>query len=351
MLRLPENLDTDGFLARYWQKRPLFMPQALFPLRPSVTRNELAWLATLDDVESRIVFRDTGGTRDTYRVETGPFASAELQSLPRRNWTLLVHDVDKHLPAMRRLFDAAAFLPDWRIDDLMISFAAPGGGVGPHRDNYDVFLCQGIGVREWRYTLSEVPDDAGASRDLRLVEEFADGERESARQGDVLYLPPGIAHWGIAERACLTYSIGFRAPTGYTDADLGAEEVRPGYISRAALRRACGKPGDLGCAVTELKDWLRPELPDAPMVDALLRDPAVLRRLRLHGMARLAYDDERVYLNGNSRSIGADQIDCVARLCEQRRLNTATSVAFAPDLMAWLLAGGAFELPDPTRNM
>ena len=192
MLRLPGNLTADEFLAGHWQKRPLFMRQALFPLRPSVTRNELAWLATLDDVESRIVFRDNEDKPSRYRVETGPFASRDLQSLPERNWTLLVHDVEKHLPAMRRLFDAVPFIPDWRIDDLMISFAAPGGGVGPHRDNYDVFLCQGIGTRDWRYTQSAVPDNPDASTDLVLVEEFSDGEQVETRQGDVLYLPPGV---------------------------------------------------------------------------------------------------------------------------------------------------------------
>ena len=211
MLRLPGGLDPKSFLARHWQKAPLFMPGAKSPLRPSVTRNELAWLATLDDVESRIVFTDRDGDRLRYRVVNGPFDADFLASLPKRDWTLLVHDVEKHLPALRALFDLVPFVPDWRIDDLMVSFAAPGGGVGPHRDNYDVFLCQGIGAREWRVSLDAIGDDTDASADLALLRAF-DGSRFDTREGDVLYLPPGAAHWGTAQRACITYSIGMRAP-------------------------------------------------------------------------------------------------------------------------------------------
>ena len=188
MLALP--VSAKAFLARHWQKAPLFIPQALDGLRPSVTRNELGWLATLDDVESRIVFTTTSQGRTRYRAEAGPFDSDYLAALPKRGWTLLVHDVEKHLPVMRRLFAAVPFIPDWRIDDLMVSFAAPGGGVGPHTDNYDVFLCQGIGVREWRVTTDRVANDTSASKELALTQPF-DGEVSVARQGDVLYLPLG----------------------------------------------------------------------------------------------------------------------------------------------------------------
>ncbi|MDH3621374.1 MAG: cupin domain-containing protein, partial [Gammaproteobacteria bacterium] len=161
MLELPRGLTAKTFLSHHWQKEPLFMPQAIAALRPAVSRNELAWLATLEDVESRIVFTDRDQRR--YRVKSGPFDTAFLQALPKRDWSLLVHDVDKHLPAMRKLFEQVSFVPDWRIDDLMISFSAPGGGVGPHRDNYDVFLCQGIGIREWRFTTKSVAENSAAS--------------------------------------------------------------------------------------------------------------------------------------------------------------------------------------------
>lgn len=344
MLELPGNLTAETFLAGYWQKKPLFMPQAIEALRPAVTRNELAWLATLDDVESRIVFTDRADDRTRYRVATGPFDVDFLKALPKRDWSLLVHDVEKHLPALRRLFAQIPFIPDWRIDDLMISFAAPGGGVGPHRDNYDVFLCQGIGVREWRISEAEVPRDDSASDDLALLQEFEGDESRETRQGDVLYLPPGIAHWGTAMRACITYSIGMRAPSFYADPDLQLEEVQPGYISPAAHRRAGTEAARLGCTVTESKQWLQPLPPSKDEIAALLNAPSVLQKLRLHGMARLAYDDRMLYLNGLSRPLESGERDSIAALCSRRRLDAALAAALGQRSLRWLLAHGAFEV-------
>ena len=346
MLKFPGKLTADTFLARHWHKKPLFMPQAIDVMRPAVTRNELAWLATLDDVESRLVFSDRANEQIRYRVESGPFHVEYLQALPKRNWSLLVHDVEKHLPTLRRLFNQVPFIPDWRIDDLMISFAAPGGGVGPHRDNYDVFLCQGIGVREWRTSTANVPEDPAASDDLALLREFRADEHHIARQGDVLYLPPGVAHWGTAQRACITYSIGMRAPPYYSDPDLELAEVQPGYLSPAALRRAAKRASRLGCDVTELKQWLQPLAPGADEIAALLANPSALRKLRLHGMARLAYDDSQLYLNGASRRFKGSEREPVGALCAQRRLDGALAVSLGKPCLGWLLAHGAFEIPE-----
>lgn len=345
MLKLPGHLTAEKFLSDYWQEEPLFMPQAIDALRPSVTRNELAWLATLDDVESRIVVTDRGDEQTRYRVETGPFDTAFLAALPKRDWTLLVHDVEKHLPAMRRLFAWVPFIPDWRIDDLMISFAAPGGGVGPHRDNYDVFLCQGIGVREWRFSTRNIPTDTAASDDLVLLQEFAGDESPTARTGDVLYLPPGVAHWGTAQRACMSYSIGMRAPSGYRDPDLQIDEVKPGYISQAALRRAGTNAETLGCEVTELKEWLRPLAPTDEEVKRFLQDSGAAPPLHLHGMARLAFDDSKLYLNGKRCSLNPDDRAVVENLCRHRRLTRTAYAALSREALAWLIRHGAFELP------
>ena len=346
MLKLPGKLTAETFLSGYWQKAPLFMPRAIDSMRPAITRNELAWLATLDDVESRIVFTQRTKERTRYRVETGPFDPAFLEALPKRDWSLLVHDVEKHLPAMRRLFEQVPFIPDWRIDDLMISFAAPGGGVGPHRDNYDVFLCQGIGIREWRSSSGDINEDALASNELALLREFHDGERHMTRRGDVLYLPPGIAHWGTAQRACLTYSIGMRAPTFYADPDLQLREVRPGYISSEARTRAGKDASSLGRAVTELKDWLHPLAPTDEEIAALMEAPAEIRKLRLHGMTRMAYDDATLYVNGAERSIEVGALKPVACLCTRRKLSNGLVDTLESDCLRWLLAQGAFELPD-----
>ncbi len=323
------------------------MPQAITSIRPAITRNELAWLATLEDVESRIVFTWNDRGRRRYRAETGPFDSAYLEALPKRDWTLLVHDVEKHIPVMRKLFGHVSFVPDWRIDDLMISFAAPGGGVGPHRDNYDVFLCQGIGVRDWRISTLEVADDEAASDDLLLTSEFDGDIRHTARAGDVLYLPPGVAHWGTAQRACITYSIGMRAPQFYSDSDLQLAEVRPGYISAAAHRRAGEHASGLGRAVTATKEWLTPTAPTDDEIEAVLASPAALRSLRLHGMALLAYDDDSVYLNGAGRKLPGSDREAIGTVCATRRMNRTLADTISHNTLAWLLTNGAFEIPEP----
>ncbi len=342
MLRLPGNLTAARFLSRYWQKKPLYMPQATVPLRPSISRNELAWLATQDDVESRIVFTERGD-RTRYRAVSGPFDGDYLAALPRRDWTLLVHDVDKHLPAMRRLFSLVPFIPDWRIDDLMVSFAAPGGGVGPHVDRYDVFLCQGIGTREWRYTGRPVRANRQASDTLRLTAEFSGDARHLTSQGDVLYLPPGVAHWGSARRASMTYSIGMRAPRAYADPDLKPDEAIPGYISPAARRRAGQGADRLGLNVTRPKAWLCPETPGTAEIDTLSAPGA--GALPVHGMARLAFDDERVYLNGRGRRLNAAELGAIADLCSRRHLTRSARRSLEPRTMRWLLRSGAFAPP------
>lgn len=355
------------------------MPQAIARVHPAVTRNELAWLATLEDVESRIVFvdRDTNATR--YRVKTGPFDAAYLQALPKRDWTLLVHDVEKHLPALRALFAQVPFNPDWRIDDLMVSFAAPGGSVGPHRDHYDVFLCQGIGIRNWRLTTANVANDIDASSELALTVEF-DGEvSHDTSNGDVLYLPPGVAHWGTATRASITYSIGMRAPQRsdlmqtlsgtiegedafYEDPDLEVAEARPGYLSPAATRRtrdllgaaaadASDVPVILGRSVTRNKDWLRPDGVEDNTADDVIRNLESLPGLAVHGMSRIAFDNQNIYVNGHSQQLSADSAGLVAEICTTRGLQRDTLTRLCDnersiELLKWLLKYGAFEVPE-----
>ncbi len=373
MLKLPGRLSAEKFLARHWQKEPLFMPRAVPRLRPAVTRNELAWLAMQEDVESRIVFTERSGTRRRYRAETGPFDAEYLADLPKRDWTLLVHDVEKHLPVMRRLFSLVPFVPDWRIDDLMVSFAAPGGGVGPHRDNYDVFLCQGIGVREWRVSGNDIDNDPEASDDLALTREFDDGDCHDAREGDVLYLPPGIVHWGTASRACLTYSIGMRAPQlsdlaealpddegrnpFYADPDLEANESRPGYISRRAAARALrllerGRemtPGiavALGRCATRPKEWLAPERPTEKELDAMLMALERGATLSVHGMARVAFDNEHAYVNGRDVALADGAEHIIASLCATRRLKVPRETVVADrGFLRNILKSGLCEIP------
>lgn len=371
MLKLPGT--AEQFLDLNWQKEPLFMPQAIARVRPAVTRNELGWLATLEDVESRLVFTERDGERIRYSAQTGPFEPDYLAALPKRDWTLLVHDVEKHLPAMRRLFAHVPFVPDWRIDDLMVSFAAPGGGVGPHRDNYDVFLCQGIGRRDWHVTRADVGDDPAASDDLVLTVPF-EGQTHAAREGDVLYLPPGIAHWGIATRACITYSIGMRAPQlsdfgptqpeaeqpdpFYVDPDLRPEEAVAGYLSPQSLERALRLTRDLhrdrkrtaealGCYVTQTKDWITPERASVETAMEVVAAHANRACLAVHGMARIAWDDANVYVNGACRARGGVHSAWLESICANRRLPAASlKETEIVDCVAWMLEMGLFEIPE-----
>ena len=372
MLKLPGN--AEQFLDRHWQKEPLFMPQALARVRPAVTRNELGWLATLEDVESRLVFTERDEERIRYSAETGPFEPDYLAALPKRDWTLLVHDVEKHLPAMRKLFAYVPFVPDWRIDDLMVSFAAPGGGVGPHRDNYDVFLCQGIGRRDWHVTTADVGEDPAASDDLALTAPFK-GQTESVREGDVLYLPPGVAHWGTATRACITYSIGMRAPQlsdlmseqaeaerpdpFYVDPDLRPEEAVPGYLSPRSLERVLRLTGGsdrerkrtaeaLGRFVTKTKDWITPESASQETAIGIVDGFGNRARPAVHGMARIAWDEQNVYVNGACRARRGLDSAWLESLCANRQL-PAISLADPEtvDGVVWMLKMGLFEIPEP----
>jgi 50S ribosomal protein L16 3-hydroxylase len=202
------NRTPRQFMQRYWQKKPLLIRQAIPELAAPLTRDELFELADLDDVESRLITH----FRNTWNLEHGPFAPDELPSLKKREWTLLVQGANLHDARAHALMNRFRFIPDARLDDLMISYATDGGGVGPHFDSYDVFLLQVEGKRRWRI---------GAQRDLSLkpglplkvLQNFEPDEEWVLEPGDMLYLPPHIAHDGIAEGECMTCSIGFRAPS------------------------------------------------------------------------------------------------------------------------------------------
>src|SRR5471030_3367589 len=202
------NLTPAQFMRRYWQKKPLLIRQAIPDIQAPLSRDELFELADSEDAESRLITH----FRKSWAMEHGPFAPDELPSVKKRDWTLLVQGVILHDDRARALLDRFRFIPDARVDDLMISYATDGGGVGAHFDSYDVFLLQVHGKRRWRF---------GAQRDLSLKEglplkvlqHFEADEEWVLEPGDMLYLPPHIAHDGVAEGECMTASIGFRAPS------------------------------------------------------------------------------------------------------------------------------------------
>ena len=209
--------SNDDFVANFWQQKPLLIRQAIPAERLRVDAlidgDELAGLALEEDVESRLIRCDSGG--NSWRCEDGPFAGDYFSALPPSHWTLLVQGVDQHSSKVANLLGHFDFLPRWRLDDIMISYATDGGGVGPHFDLYDVFLLQIEGTRRWR--LGQHCDQNTTLRNdvpLKLLADFEQQEDFLLEAGDMLYLPGGVAHWGTAVGdACMTCSIGYRSPS------------------------------------------------------------------------------------------------------------------------------------------
>lgn len=206
-----DDFDIDGFLSEHWQKRPLLIRSPWKSWSNPLDPDELAGLACEEGVESRLIM----GANDRLKVEDGPIPESRFSGLGKDPWTLLVQAVDHHVPLVAALLEPFRFIPNWRIDDVMVSYATDGGGVGPHFDQYDVFLIQGLGKRRWR--LGPMCDSATPlllHDDLRLIAGFDATEEWILEPGDILYVPPRLAHEGTAiGDDCMTYSIGFRAPS------------------------------------------------------------------------------------------------------------------------------------------
>lgn len=248
------DFDFDLFLRDYWQKRPLLIRNPWSGWRNPLEPDELAGLACEEGVESRLITREG----DRLVMESGPFNPGRFGELKSGPWTLLVQAVDHHAPDVAALIDSFRVVPDWRIDDVMVSYATDGGGVGPHFDQYDVFLVQGLGRRRWRVgPRCDAATPLLPHEDLRLIADFEPTEEWILEPGDILYVPPCFAHDGAAVGDdCMTYSIGFRAPSRaelvehwsqhqadgmaeddrYADPDLIAQG-NPGEIAAPALDR------------------------------------------------------------------------------------------------------------------
>ncbi|HEY7885720.1 MAG TPA: cupin domain-containing protein [Cellvibrionaceae bacterium] len=252
-LKQLSRLSLEDFFARFWQKKAVYLPNVFPEFRSPLTPDELAGLALEQDIESRLI---THSDSAPWQLRNGPFSEADLASLSEKNWTLLVQAVDHWVPEVASLLDAFRFIPNWRLDDIMVSYAPTGGSVGPHFDYYDVFLLQGAGHRRWHIGAE---CDANTPRlegtPLHILKDFIPTETYDLAPGDILYVPPGVAHWGVSlDDECMTYSIGFRAPshaeilTGLSQsiaAEAGADKryrdqlvsatTNPGCIDRQTL--------------------------------------------------------------------------------------------------------------------
>ncbi len=352
------TLDAPTFLRRHWQKSPLLVRGAVDPSRVRVEPDELAGLACQSGAEARIV-RQSGPR--TWHVQHGPFAEPDFARLPESRWTLLVQGVDRWRRDVAELLDDFDFVPNWRIDDVMVSYAAADGGVGPHLDSYDVFLIQARGRRRWAIGDQPLEDDEEliAGADHRVLGRFHAAHEWILDAGDLLYLPPRIPHHGVAVDPCMTYSVGFRAPSHrelaaallarcvatvdpkprYTDpwltvqADPGRIDERALAEMRAAVLRCLDDEAQLracfGCLVTEPRREHEQPLPRRPpTVPALyrtLRRGATLRRL---SVTHFAYVTEpagtRLFVGGVEHTLNGGIAGGVRLLCGRQPLSWST---------------------------
>jgi 50S ribosomal protein L16 3-hydroxylase len=363
------GLSPQVFMRRHWQKKPLLIRQAVPGGVSLIERAQLFDLVARDEVEARLVVRS--GAR--WSLRQGPLKRSALPPLKQREWTLLVQGLDLHVPAARALLDRFRFVPDARVDDLMISYASDGGGVGPHVDSYDVFLLQGQGRRRWRIgrvgSPALLPDAP-----LKILAHFEPEREWLLEPGDMLYLPPGWAHDGVAEGECTTCSIGFRAAgrdelarevlqraidaadpdaTGplYRDPAQPATDapasVPPALNAFAAdaVQRLLRDPAALACALGEVLSEPKRGVWFDTAADATGpgRDAAEWQAIALDQRTRMLYDDRHVFINGESFRAAGRDARLMHRLADARRLGRADVMALGAEARAlvdeWLAAG------------
>lgn len=368
-LTLLGGLTPAQFMQRHWHKKPLLVRQAIPDFAPPVLRSELFALAGQEGVESRLIQHQKEG----WKLRHGPFARRALPTLQTPRWTLLVQGVDLHDDAVHALLQPFRFVPEARLDDLMISYATDGGGVGPHFDSYDVFLLQAHGRRRWRIgrqknlSLQEgVP--------LKILTDFVPEAEYVLEPGDMLYLPPRWAHDGIAEGECMTYSIGFRSPERdemarelllrLTDEDDDASKPpviyrdpqqkaveQPGAIpgalqdfAREALQRALAQPQALERALGEYLTEPKPSVWFEPGAAG-----GMIERVVLDRRTRMMYDEKHIFINGESYRAAGRDATLMRRLADQRALPPA-DLSRASDealelIASWCEAGWAHSRP------
>ncbi|MBL8349502.1 MAG: cupin domain-containing protein [Burkholderiaceae bacterium] len=375
-LALLGGLSAARFMRRHWQKKPLLVRQAWPGVQPPIGRGALFELAGADGVESRLLTRAGG-----WRLRHGPFARRALPPLKQTGWTLLVQGLDLHCQRAHEMLQPFRFVPEARLDDLMISYASDGGGVGPHLDSYDVFLLQVQGRRRWR--VGPVADRSLVpGLPVRILANFEPTEEWLLEPGDMLYLPPLWGHDGIAEGECMTCSIGFRAATATTLAQellhqladgLEAPEAgAPERLYRDAGQSATATPGRLPAGLREFaRRAIERALADPRSLDralgVLMTEPkpqvwfdagqplAHGSGVVLDRRSRMAWDDSHVFLNGEAFDAGGRDARLMRRLADTRRLEAADVARLGQDARAllddWAEAGWVRPLIRPVQEM
>ena len=357
------SLSAKTFLRDYWQKKPLLIRHAFPNFVAPLTVKEILTLAKREEAESRLIMRRGTGKNADWQMQQGPLTAKNFRAAADAVWTVLVQDAQHFSHEAQRLLQQFNFIPHARIDDLMVSYAVKGGGVGPHFDSYDVFLLQGHGERRWQVS---------GQRDLRLqpnmplkiLSHFKAEDEWVLGAGDMLYLPPGFAHHGIAETDdCVSWSVGFRAPskqeiaTGfldylrdeikldgyYQDPDLQVT-AKPGAIGADMLQRVSAildgvrkasadsthLQSFLGCYLTEPKQHVYFDAPAAPLSKNAFTQSATRYGLSLDLKTRLLYDKSKVFLNGEILHELGDNAGAWQTLADMRKLAPARFKSLSP---------------------
>ena len=363
-LQLINNLTPSQFFAEYWQKKPLLIRQAIPNFTGLLSANDLAGLACEEDIQARIIKLN----KDKWTVKNGPFDEADFAKLPASNWTLLVQSVNHYLPEAAALLSQFDFIPHARLDDLMVSYAPKNGGVGAHVDSYDVFLLQGSGRRNWKIS-SQKDLSLIEGAPLKILKNFICEQEWTLEAGDMLYLPPQIAHWGVSESDdCMTYSVGFRAPkthelmheflsylqdnlnqtdnTVYSDPDLQLHN-HPAEISTTMVH----KVNEMLQAITwnndHVTDFLGKYLTE-PKPDVIFEPSRKISQkqfanhcqqkiVMLDLKSQMLFSQNEYYLNGEKLNIEMELMPYMQELANKRYLNTALLTSQQQNLLSHCL--------------
>jgi 50S ribosomal protein L16 3-hydroxylase len=359
-------LDVDAFMRRHWQRKPLLVRGAFPRFEDPLAIREVLALAGSDEASSRLVRHRGNG----WTLEHGPFPSSRFKQLPRRDWTVLVQDTNHFSRRADRLLAAFDFIPHARVDDVMVSYAVPGGSVGPHVDSYDVFLLQGHGTRRWQIS-AQKDHSFVPGLPLRILQRFDPEEEWVLEAGDMLYLPPGIAHHGVALSECLTWSIGFRAPsegeivTSFLDflrdrlapdghyGDPGvAPATHPGEVPEALVRHTAEALGRIRWSDAEVREFAGRFLsepkaevffaaPRRPLSRAQFAARGARRGVALDRKSRLLFSGTMFFINGEASGAVAAAQPWLRRLADEREIPgpMKAPVPFWDVAHAWYLQG------------
>jgi 50S ribosomal protein L16 3-hydroxylase len=369
-LALLGGLTASQFMKRHWQKKPLLVRNAIPGFVPCVGRTELVALAGQEGVESRLIVDSDKG----WKMKHGPLAKRSLPPFSQKKWTFLVQGMDLHHDGVHALMQQFRFVPDARLDDLMISYATDGGGVGPHFDSYDVFLLQAHGQRRWRIGRNkDLTLQSGVP--LKILQNFEAEEEFVLNPGDMLYLPPKYAHDGVAVGECMTWSIGFRSPQ---EGELARElllgladdsfDAVGDALYRDPKQTAVSSPAAIPQALSDFaRQVVDKALKDPHLLDSLLgeyltepksnvwfetseNEPDVSAGVQLDRRTKMMYDDRHVFINSESFRVGGKDARFLRLLADKRALSAAScamlSDAAREALCDWMAASWVKPLED-----